>query len=725
MNLKTGLLSAFTALITLLLISVGLFLGILEGQKKLYEGEIQRRTLHNLANELRLTSQDLTHMAKNFITTGHPRYKRYFQKIRDMRRGKTDRPYNYYEINWHHIFSTEHFPVLKMAPTPLIDMIKGGNFTEMELNLLKKSELQARKLADFEYRAIHMPNKSLVYKMLHGKKHNQMTLAVTSPLLKALSLLEKRTHKMADIHQNAKNRLIMILLVSICLSVILVLVSTYLVILHFQKKKDSTTKDTSIYSTIKSSFRNNWPLMTASLLTILFIVTSSWWFLNKTEILAQSELKQRLEFDLDTTYGSVVDWIEQTKIEASFLSKMIDRYISQKSFQEIQRGVFKDFHRELKNSGILTSNFFQRYIVTNAKGTVVSSDLKNLMGKPLRFSPDLQKRIENSNGQLISFPHTDKSSLWPQKRYIIRSSKLKKNYGMIHFLISPKKGLHHIFQRGFAGASGEIYMVNDLGQFISESRWAEKVGQHQGSNSTIIGMKVVQGLHNPKAPLTLAVKELVQGKSSTQVNKYNNYLGKTVMGLWRWNKRHRFGIVSEIEREEAFSLLTTYGHFTVTGSGFTICLIISLSFFFIRARTEIAQVSMELSNTYNTIKKQNEKLAEEINIGQKVQMDMLPDVIKGKNFTLGPIWYPPNPSRGISTTLLLSGKTRAKFTFVSAMSRAKELPHPFLCRCPRSPSVKLSTRRLNSVLWSLKSTASYRPTTSPVCLSPWWSVSST
>ena len=56
-------------------------------------------------------------------------------------------------------------------------------------------------------------------------------------------------------------------------------------------------------------------------------------------------------------------------------------------------------------------------------------------------------------------------------------------------------------------------------------------------------------------PLTWSAAEVVAGRSGVNVDGYRNYLGETVVGAWRWLPEWGIGLVSEIERGEAYGTL--------------------------------------------------------------------------------------------------------------------------------------------------------------------------
>jgi serine/threonine protein kinase len=134
------------------------------------------------------------------------------------------------------------------------------------------------------------------------------------------------------------------------------------------------------------------------------------------------------------------------------------------------------------------------------------------------------------------------------------------------------------------GRTGESYAIDAEGYMVTESRFAEQVqrlgllpAEAAGHTAAALevrdpGERLAEG-QAPQAPvktrpLTWAVAEAVAGKSGVNARGYRNYLGADVVGAWQWLPEWGIGVVTEIEREEAYSTLATVrGAFRVLGGG--------------------------------------------------------------------------------------------------------------------------------------------------------------
>src|ERR1700712_4297678 len=101
MNIKS-----FTKLSNFALVLLLTSIGVLVFQSLGIREDINQNERHRLealllADELLQTSDDLTRMARTYVTTGEPSYKHYFNVILDIRNGKRPRPPNYSATYWH------------------------------------------------------------------------------------------------------------------------------------------------------------------------------------------------------------------------------------------------------------------------------------------------------------------------------------------------------------------------------------------------------------------------------------------------------------------------------------------------------------------------------------------------------------------------------------------------------------------------------------------------
>ena len=141
------------ALALLLMVIGALAFHSLRIQDEIYNNERHRFVALLLADELIQSSDDLTRMARTYVTTGDPRYEHYFNLILDIRNGLQPRPINYSATYWHLAVAGKTPAVEQGEPLSLIKMFRQENLSHEESDLLEKSLKLSDELVKLERQA--------------------------------------------------------------------------------------------------------------------------------------------------------------------------------------------------------------------------------------------------------------------------------------------------------------------------------------------------------------------------------------------------------------------------------------------------------------------------------------------------------------------------------------------------------------------------------------------
>ena len=106
-----------------------------------------------LADELLHSSDDLTRMARSYVITGNPIYKRYFLEILDIRNGVVARPVNYSPTHWHLLAAGKKHEVERGEAIPLTERFQRAPLNNEEYALLQEALERSAKLVDVERQA--------------------------------------------------------------------------------------------------------------------------------------------------------------------------------------------------------------------------------------------------------------------------------------------------------------------------------------------------------------------------------------------------------------------------------------------------------------------------------------------------------------------------------------------------------------------------------------------
>ncbi len=114
------------------------------------------------------------------------------------------------------------------------------------------------------------------------------------------------------------------------------------------------------------------------------------------------------------------------------------------------------------------------------------------------------------------------------------------------------KGFAGLFMAARPGESGEALVFDAEGWLLSPSRHAGELAQR--------GLAPQMALPDSEARLTLLANEAVarrgEGGEGILLTPYPNYLGRDVIGAWRWLREHDIGVAIELEASEAYAPLT-------------------------------------------------------------------------------------------------------------------------------------------------------------------------
>ena len=139
MDLQKNFILIFASILTLMLVSLFLYMEVLESEEKVFASSAKRYNSYLLADELRQSSDDLTRMARTYTVTADQKYKEYFERILAIRGGDAPRPVDYHNIYWDLVAATGTSPRMDKPAKSLKQLMKEADFTETEFALLHET----------------------------------------------------------------------------------------------------------------------------------------------------------------------------------------------------------------------------------------------------------------------------------------------------------------------------------------------------------------------------------------------------------------------------------------------------------------------------------------------------------------------------------------------------------------------------------------------------------
>ena len=156
-----------------------------------------------LADELRQSSNNLTNMARAFVTTGDPIYKKYYEDILLIRDGKKPRPHENYNLYWDLVLATGQVPANNSdQAAPLLDLMKNAGFSKTEFQQLDIAKQNSDRLTDTEFEAMRLTKSTgsnaredheRARKMMFDPAYYQAKADIMIPISTFYSSMDKRT----------------------------------------------------------------------------------------------------------------------------------------------------------------------------------------------------------------------------------------------------------------------------------------------------------------------------------------------------------------------------------------------------------------------------------------------------------------------------------------------------------------------------------------------------
>jgi len=174
--------------------------------------------------------------------------------------------------------------------------------------------------------------------------------------------------------------------------------------------------------------------------------------------------------------------------------------------------------------------------------------------------------------------------------------------------MDPAVEFRRLTASGRVGDSGETYFANDQGYMISSSRFEEDLladGALSPGQSSILNIELKpptlrsDNLATPpgSSHLSKSAEAISEHLSGSDLLGYSGYHGRNVIGVWTWDERLGFGVITEIEKSEAMKGYEGFRNIIlgVMGATVPLCLALAAFVFTISRR---ANVQLALANEH-------------------------------------------------------------------------------------------------------------------------------
>lgn len=242
--MRIGVLINFCLVVAALGLSLLILLSsqVLGTLDEIAAAERQRHRSLKLANELFQSSEDLTKMARSYVTTGNSIYERFFIEILDIRNGKRPRPKEYHSITYWDV-NRPSLPGTQGNVISLIDLMRHEGVSEPELELLRQSQKNSDNLVNLEkqafaaikglyddgygnYTVSRAPDRDFAINLLFSEHYKAEKAKIMAPISQFMAELDHRTQTTLRNLQSKFQQKILLILGMLCTALLSVAVAT-------------------------------------------------------------------------------------------------------------------------------------------------------------------------------------------------------------------------------------------------------------------------------------------------------------------------------------------------------------------------------------------------------------------------------------------------------------------------------------------------------------------
>ncbi len=306
-----------------------------------------------------------------------------------------------------------------------------------------------------------------------------------------------------------------------------------------------------------------------SILNIAIVFSVIYLTLQNSEKVTQTNVQKDLEFVVETTKNRLDDWFNDQHnflIQLSTNTQLISNtenlllaptlqsaFTTSKSLEDIRQYWLK--------SNLKSQDF---YIINPNYFNIAASQDNNLGQKNLIAKQHPKLIAQALAGTSVFIPPTkhlnahtsDKNTPAVEQYSMFMVTPLmnenKQVIAAILLSIKTTGKISDILQQGRMGASGESYLVSHSGKMLSKSRFENPtpdISQQANYSDNLPLTYMATHLVNHAQQSDISLEK--SNPTFSNVQGYKDYRGVNVYGAWLWDTQHGFGLVTEVDVNEA------------------------------------------------------------------------------------------------------------------------------------------------------------------------------
>ncbi|MFN9374554.1 MAG: serine/threonine protein kinase [Planctomycetaceae bacterium] len=325
-----------------------------------------------------------------------------------------------------------------------------------------------------------------------------------------------------------------------------------------------------------------------SLVALLLLSGIAYWIRSALDRVLTRSVAEQLTTVRDANVEALQIWLKNQKNSCQLAAESRRVQLAAvnvlESFRTLPPGaLLADASREQLQSSLepwLTNGGFEGFVLLDRDWNMVAASFPELLGRqaPLEYGEFLDPVFAGSAVVSRPFPSLMRQPI-PQGQLLnglptmYACAPLKRDgeiLGALALRIRPDLDFTRILQVGRLGASGETYAFDSAGLLISDGRFDQQLRSYgllpdtTDSRSILTltirdpGVDLTRGerprLPRDQLPLTSAVQRAIDTREpGVDVQGYRDYFGIPSVGAWTWLEEYRFGVITEVNRDEAYA----------------------------------------------------------------------------------------------------------------------------------------------------------------------------
>jgi serine/threonine protein kinase len=327
-------------------------------------------------------------------------------------------------------------------------------------------------------------------------------------------------------------------------------------------------------------------------LAILVLLGIGFWIMHSIQSTMESNLRSGLSTILHIERFLVEKWLDRQKSTALTLANDADLRSLVAALMEIpsSAGTTKIDPAATKNANdvlvklakkvapTISMHDFSGYMITDRSHIVRAASNAEIIGRKVdQYEALLQKVIAGEATVCPPFPSVaaiadEKGRIQTGVTTMFVGVPIRDNdFQVIATLllrIRPEREFTQLMHQGRMGESGETYAFDRSGNMLSNSRFEDElillglIPDREDTSSILNlqlrdpGGNMLLGFRPTKRrgdlPLTKSIASAVEGREGIDLSGYRDYRGAPVVAAWTWLDDYQFGLITEIDYEEAF-----------------------------------------------------------------------------------------------------------------------------------------------------------------------------